>query len=219
MDALGAALIASLGVLGVMSIAVLSANFREALAIVAGLGVLTFALTFLALGPSLQAIRSQLAGPPASVAHEQKLALTAPNLDRGAPVDVEADVSAAWAVDYYDAQLRRQCQPCREAAGNTSQPITVIRYNARTEFLHAIADGVSISIHTVHRRFGGSFTVHWSSEVDPAGNGWSARCGLPALERGLRITGFKTRADAEAWLAEAGRRMRELGIKVELDAG
>jgi hypothetical protein len=219
MDALGAALIASLVVLGMMSVAVLSANFREALAMFAGLGVLTFALAVLALGPSLQAIQSQLAGPLASVPHEQNIAVTASNLDAGAPVDIEADVSAAWAVEYYDAELRRQCQPCREAAGNTSQPITVIRYDARTEFLHAIADGVSISIHTVHRRFGGSFTVYWSSEVDPAGNGWSARCGLPAFERGLRITGFKTRADAEAWLAEAGRRMRELGIKVELDAG
>jgi hypothetical protein len=219
MDALGAALIASLAVLGVMSIAVLSANFREALAIFAGLGALIFALTVLALGPSLQAIRSQLADPPASVPHAQNIAVRAPNLDPAAPVDIEADVSAAWAVDYYDAQLRRQCQPCREAAGNANQPITVIRYDARREFLHAIADGVSISIHMVHRRFGGSFTVYWSSEVDPAGNGWSARCGLPAFERGLRITGFKTRAEAEAWLAEAGRRMRELGIKVELDAG
>jgi hypothetical protein len=219
MDALGAALIASFAVLGVMSIAVLSANFREALAIFAGLVVLTFALTVLALGPSLQAIRSQLAGPVASVPHGQNIAAAAPNFDPGAPVDVEADVSAAWAVEYYDAELRRQCQPCREAAGNTSQPITVIRYDARAQFLHAIADGVSISIHTVHRRFGGRFTVYWSSEVDPDGNGWSARCGLPAFERGLRITGFKTKADAEAWLAEASRRMRELGIKVEQDAG
>jgi len=218
MDALGTGLIASFVVLGVLSIAVLSANFREALAIFAGLVVLTFTLTVLALGPSLQAIRSQLSGPVAAVPHEQNIAVAAPNLDPGAPVDIEADVSATWAADYYDAELRRQCQPCREAAGNTGQPMTVIRYDARTEFLHAIADGVSISIHTVHRRFGGSFTVYWSSEVDPAGNGWSARCGLPAFERGLRITGFKTKADAEAWLAEASRRMRELGIKVEPDA-
>jgi hypothetical protein len=219
MDSLGAALIASFVVLGMTCIAVLSANFREALAIFAGLVVLTLALTVLALGPSLQAIRSQLAGPVASVPHQQTTPITARDLDPGAPVDVEADVSAAWAVDYYDAELRRQCQPCREAAGNTNPAITVIRYDARTEFLHAIADGVSVSIHAVDSRFGGSFTVYWSSEVDPAGNGWSARCGLPAFERGLRITGFRTKADAEAWLTEASKRMRELGIKVEQEAG
>jgi hypothetical protein len=219
MDALGATLITSLAVLGVMWIVVLSANLREALAIFVGLAVLTFALNDLALGPSLQAIRSQLAVPVVSIPHEEKIATATPNLDPGAPVDVEADVSAVWAVDYYDAELRRQCQPCREAAGNTSPPITVVRYEARTEFLHTIADSVSISIQTVHRRFGGSYTVYWSSELDPAGNGWSARCGLPAFERGLRITGFKTKADAEAWLTQASERMRALGIQVEQDAG
>jgi hypothetical protein len=219
MDALGTTLITSFAVLGVVWIVVLSANLREALAIFAGLAVLAFALNDLALGPSLQAIRSQLALPVASIPHEENIAITTPNLDPGAPVDVEADVSAAWAVDYYDAELRRQCQPCREAAGNASRPITVVRYEARTEFLRSIADSVSISIHAVHRRFGGNFTVYWSSEVDPAGNGWSARCGLPAFERGLRITGFRTKADAEAWLTEASKRMRELGITVEQEAG
>jgi hypothetical protein len=219
MDALGAVLITSLVVLGVMWIAVLSANFREALAIFAVLAGEAVVLAVLALGPSLQSVRSRLAAPAASVAHQRNSPVTAPNLALGAPVDVEADLSAAWAVDYYDAELRRQCQPCREAIGSTNAPITVLKYDASTEFLHAVADGVSVSIHAVDRRFAGNFTVSWSSERDPGGNGWSARCGLPAFERGLRITGFKTKADAEAWLTQASKRMRELGIRVEQNAG
>ena len=83
MDALGATLITSLAVLGVMWIAVLSANLREALAIFAGLAVLAFALNDLALGPSLQAIRSQLALPVAAIPHEENIAITTPNLDPG----------------------------------------------------------------------------------------------------------------------------------------
>jgi hypothetical protein len=217
MGALGPTLITSLVVLGMIWIAVLSASFREALAIFAGLAVVSVVLSVLALGPSLQSIRSRLAAP--SVPHEENIHVTAPNFDPGAPVDVEADLSAVWAVEYYDTELRRQCQPCREATGNTNAPITVLKYDASTEFLHAVADGVSISIHAVDRRFGGKFTAYWSSELDPGGNGWSAHCGLPAFERGLRVTGFKTRADAEAWLTEASKRMRELGVKVEQDAG
>lgn len=219
MDALGAALITSLVVLGVMWIAVLSANLREALAIFAVLAAETVVLSVLALGPSLQSVHSRLAPPAASVPHKGNIPVPAPNLDLGAPLDVEADVSAAWAVDYYDAELHRQCQPCREAAGNTNASLAVLKYDASTDFLHAVADGVSISIHEVERRFGGNFTVYWSSELDPGGTGWSARCGLPAFERGLRITGFRTKADAEAWLTEASKRMRELGIKVEQQAG
>ena len=219
MDALGAVLITSLVVLGVIWIVVLSANVREALAIFVVLAGETVVLSVLALGPSLQSVRSRLAAPAASVALQRSVPVTAPNLALGAPVDVEADLSAAWAVDYYDAELRRQCQPCREAAGLTNAPITVLKYDASTEFLHAVADGVSVGIHAVDRRFAGNFTVYWSSELDPGGNGWSARCGLPAFERGLRITGFRTKADAEAWLMEASKRMRELGIKVEQNAG
>jgi hypothetical protein len=219
MDALGAALITSLVVLGVIWIAVLSANFREALAIFAVLAGETVVLAVLALGPSLQSVRSRLAAPAASVAHQGNIPVTAPNLALGAPVDVEADLSVAWAVDYYDAELRRQCRPCREAVEHPNAPITILRYDASTEFLHAVADGVSTSIHAVDRRFAGNFTVYWSSELDPGGNGWSARYGLPAFERGLRITGFKTKADAEDWLTEASKRMRELGIRVEQNAG
>jgi hypothetical protein len=219
MDALGAVLIASLVVLGVIWITVLSANFREALAILAVLAAEVVVLSVLALRPSLQSVRSRLAVPVASVPEQRNIPVTAPNLTLGAPVDVEADLSSAWAVDHYDAELRRQCQPCREAAANTNAPMTVLKYDARTQFLHAVADGVSISIHAVDRRLAGNFTVYWSSELDPGGNGWSARCGLPAFERGLRITGFKTKADAETWLAEASKRMRELGIKVEQSPG
>ena len=219
MDALGAVLIASLAVLGVIWITVLSANFREALAILAVLAAEIVVLSVLALGPSLQSVRSRLAAPVASIPPQRNIPVTAPNLALGAPVDVEADLSGSWAVDHYDAELRRQCQPCREAAGNTNAPITVLKYDASTEFLHAVADGVSSSIHAVDRRLAGNFTVYWSSELDPGGNGWSAHCGLPAFERGLRITGFKTKADAEAWLAEASKRMRELDIKVEQGPG
>ena len=216
MDALGAVLIASLVVLGVIWITVLSANFREALAILAVLGAEVVVLCVLALGPSLQSVRSRLA---VSVPEQRNIPVTAPNLTLGAPVDVEADLTGAGAVDHYDAELRRQCQPCRQATANTNAPMTVLKYDAGTEFLHAVADGVSISIHAVDRRLAGNFTVYWSSELDPGGNGWSARCGLPAFERGLRITGFRTKADAEAWLAQASKRMREFGIKVEQSPG
>ena len=219
MDALGAVLITSLVVLGVIWITVLSANVREALAILAVLAAEVVVLSVLALGPSLQSVRSRLAAPVAAVPRQRNIPVTAPSLALGAPVDVEADLSGVGAVDYYDAELRRQCQPCREAAGNTNAPMTVLKYDASTEFLHAVADGVSISIHAVDRRLAGNFTVYWSSELDPGGNGWSARCGLPAFERALRITGFNTKADAEVWLAEASKRMRELGVKVEQSPG
>ena len=228
MTAFGDTIITSLVVVGMIWIVVLSASFRETLAIFAGLAVVTVVLSVFALGPSSkhvvsavpaaahdeQSAPSQSADRASSVQLRQNIPATTSNLDAGTPVDVEADVSAVWAVERYDAELRRQCQPCREAAGNPSAPITVLKYDASTDFLHAVADGVSISIHEVERRFGGNFTVYWSSELDPAGTGWSARCGLPAFERGLRITGFRTKADAEAWLTEASKRMRELGITV-----
>ena len=227
MSAFGDTIITSLVVVGMIWIAVLSASFREALAIFAGLGVATVILSVLALSPlsvklstvpaashSEQSVQPQPGAPGASVLGEQALTGTAPNLDGGTPVDVEADVSAIWAVRQFDAELRRQCEPCREAVGDGSPPITVLKYDASTEFLHAIADGVSLSIHAVDR-FGRKFTVYWFSELDPGGNSWSAHCGLPALERGLRVTGFKTQADAEAWLMKAGARMRELGVKVD----
>jgi hypothetical protein len=228
MTAFGDTIVTSLVVVGMIWIVVLSASFREALAIFAGLAVVTVVLSVFALGPSSkqvvsavpaashdeQSIPSRSAALAASVPREQNVPVTAPMLDPGTPVDVEADVSAIWAVERYDAELQRQCQPCREAAGNPNAPVTVLKYDASTEFLHTIADGVSTSIHAVDR-FGRKFTVYWFSEPDPEGNGWSAHCGLPALERGLRITGFKTQADAEAWLTEASKRMRELGIKVD----
>jgi hypothetical protein len=226
MSAFGDTIITSLVVVGMIWIAVLSASFREALAIFTGLGVASVILSVLALSPLSVKLSTVPAGShseqpvqpqpvaEASVLREQSIPATTPNLDGGAPVDVEADVSAIWAVQHFDAELRRQCEPCREAAGNTSLPITVLKYNESTEFLHAIADGVSLSIHAVDR-FGRKFTVYWFSELDPGGNSWSAHCGLPALERGLRITGFKTQADAEAWLMKASERMRELGVKVD----
>jgi hypothetical protein len=227
MSAFGDTIITSLVVVGMIWIAVLSASFREALAIFAGLGVATVVLSVLALSPwsvklftepaashNEQSIGSQPAAPAASVLRERNIPGAVPNLDRGAPVDVEADVSAIWAVEHFDAELRRQCAPCREAVEGTGAPITVLKYDASTEFLHAIADGVSLSIHAVDR-FGRKFTVYWFSELDPGGDSWSARCGLPALERGLRITGFRTQADAEAWLTKASERMRELGVKVD----
>jgi hypothetical protein len=227
MTAFGDTIITSLVVIGMIWIVVLSASFREALAIFAGLAVVTVVLSVFALGPSSkhvvsavpaasldeQSASSQSAALAASVQRQQNIPVTTSNLDAGTPVDVEADVSAVWAVERYDAELRRQCQPCREAAGNPGAPITVVKYDASTEFLHAIADGVSTSIRAVDR-FGRKFPVYWFSEPDPDGNGWSAHCGLPVLERGLRITGFETEADAEAWLMEASKRMRELGIKV-----
>jgi hypothetical protein len=225
MSAFEDTIITSLVVVGMIWIAVLSASFREAVAIFAGLAVATVILSVLALSPwsvklllatshDEQSIGSQPTAPSASGVHEQAIPRTAPNLDRGAPVDIEADVSAIWAVEHFDAELRRQCAPCREAAESNSAPITVLKYDASTEFLHAIADGVSLSIHAVDR-FGRRFTVYWFSELDPGGDSWSAHCGLPALERGLRITGFKTQADAEAWLLKASQRMRELGVKVD----
>jgi len=224
MTTFGDTIITSLVVVGMIWIVVLSASFREALAIFAGLAVVTVALSVFALGPSSKHVmsavpaashdeQSQSVARASSVQRQQNIAVTTSNLDAGTPVDVEADVSAVWAVERYDAELRRQCQPCREAAENPSAPITVLKYDASTEFLNAIADGVSTSIHAVDR-FGRKFPVHWFSEPDPDGNGWSAHCGLPVLERGLRITGFKTQADAEAWLMEASKRMRELGITV-----
>jgi hypothetical protein len=224
MSAFGDTIITSLVVVGMIWIAVLSASFREALGIFAGLGVATVILSVIALSPlsvklftvpaashSEQSIQPQPGAPGASVLRERALPGTAPNLEGGTPIDVEADVSAIWAVQQFDAELRRQCEPCREAAG---PPITVLKYDASTEFLHAIADGVSLSIHAVGR-FGRKFTVYWFSELDPGGDSWSAHCGLPALERGLRVTGFKTQADAEAWLMKASARMRELGVKVD----
>jgi len=229
MTAFGDTIVTSLVVVGMIWIVVLSASFREALVIFAGLAVVTVVLCVFALGPSSKqvvsavpaashderSIPSRPAALAASVSRdEQNIPVTTPKLDPGTPIDVEADVSAIWAVERYDTELQRQCQPCREAAGSPRAPITVLKYDASMEFLHAIADGVSTSIHAVDR-FGRKFTVHWFSEPDPDGNGWSAHCGLPALERGLRITGFKTQADAEAWLMEASKRMRELGIKVD----
>jgi hypothetical protein len=224
MSAFGDTIITSLVVVGMIWIAVLSASFREAVGIFAGLAVATVVLTVVALSPwsvklllapshDEQSTGSQPAAPAASVVGEQATPRTAPNLDVGAAVDIEADVSAVWAVEHFDAELRRQCEPCREAA-NASAPITVLKYDASTEFFHAIADGVSLSIHAVDR-FGRRFTVYWFSELDPGGDSWSAHCGLPALERGLRITGFKTQADADAWLLKASQRMRELGVKVD----
>jgi hypothetical protein len=225
MTAFGDTIITSLVVVGMIWIVVLSASFREAFAIFAGLAVVTVALSVFALGPSPKHVASvvpaashdehpsQSAARASSVQRRQNVPVTTSNLDAGTAVDVEADVSAVWAVERYDAELRRQCRPCREAAGNPSAPITVLKYDASTEFLNAIADGVSTSIHAVDR-FGRKFPVYWFSEPDPDGNGWSAHCGLPVLERGLRITGFKTQADAEAWLMEASKRMRELGITV-----
>ena len=228
MSAFGDTIITSLVVLGMIWVVVLSASFREALGIFAGLAVAAVVLSVFALSPwsakdvvsdvpagsqSQQSAPSRAAALAASVPHEENIPVTAPNLDTGAPVDVEADVSAVWAVEHYDAELRRQCQPCRETAGDTNAPMTVLKYDASTEFLHAVADGISTSIHAVDR-FGRKLTVYWFSELDPGGNGWSAHCGLPALERGLRITGFKTQADADAWLIEASKRMRELGIRV-----
>jgi len=228
MSAFGDTIITSLVVVGMIWIAVLSASFREAFVIFAGLAVVTVVLSVFALHPSSvklstvpaaaahneQSVQSQPAAPVASVLGNQTIPSTALNLDRGAPVDVEADLSAIWAAEHFDAELRRQCEPCRQAAGNTRAPITVLKYDASTEFLHAIADGVSLSIHAVDR-FGRKFTVYWFSELDPDGDSWSARCGLPALERGLRVTGFKTQADAEAWLTKASERMRELGVEVD----
>jgi hypothetical protein len=227
MSAFGDTIITSLVVIGMIWIAVLSASFREALVIFAGLAVVTVVLSVFALSPwsakpstvpaashNEQSVRSQPAAPAASIVREQTIPRLAPDPDRGAPVDVEADVSATWAVEHFDAELRRQCAPCREAIENTSAPITVLKYDASTEFLQAIADGVSVSIHAVDR-LGRKFTVYWFSELDPGGDSWSAHCGLPALERGLRITGFKTQADAEAWVIKASNRMRELGVKVD----
>ena len=224
MTTFGDTIITSLVVVGMIWIVVLSASFREALAIFAGLAVVTVVLSVFALGPSSKHVmsavpaashdeQSQSVARASSVQRQQNIPVTTSNLDAGTPVDVEADVSAVWAVERYDAELRRQCQPCREAAENPSAPITVLKYDASTEFLNAIADGVSTSIHAVDR-FGRKFPVHWFSEPDPDGNGWSAHCGLPVLERGLRITGFKTQADADAWLTQASKRMRELGITV-----
>jgi hypothetical protein len=227
MSAFGDTIITSLVVIGMMWIAVLSASFRQALAIFAGLATVTVVLAVLALSPwsatlstvpaashNEQSVRLQPAAPAASIVHEQTVPGVASNVDREAPVDVEADVSATWAVAHFDAELRRQCEPCREAIGGTSAPVTVLKYDASAEFLHAIADGVSGSIHAVDR-LGRQFTVYWFSELDPGGDSWSAHCGLPALERGLRITGFKTQADAEAWVIKASNRMRELGVNVD----
>ena len=226
MSAFGDTIITSLVVVGMIWIAVLSASFREALAIFAGLAAVTVVLSVIALSPwsklstapaashNEQSVRSQPASPATSVVREQTIPGLAPNRDRGAPVDVEADVSATWAVEHFDAELRRQCEPCREATESTSAPITVLKYDASAEFLHAITDGVSGSIRAVDR-FGRKFTVYWFSELDPDGDSWSAHCGLPALERGLRITGFRTQADAEAWVIKASNRMRELGVKVD----
>jgi hypothetical protein len=224
MSAFGDTIITSLVVIGMIWIAVLSASFREALAIFSGLAAVTVVLSVFALNPwsvklsavpavshNEQSVRAQAAAPAASIVGEQTIP---PNLDRGAPVDVEADVSATWAVAHFDAELRRQCEPCREATGDASVPVTVLKYDASAEFLHAIADGVSGSIHAVDR-LGRPFTVYWFSELDPGGDSWSAHCGLPALERGLRITGFKTQADAEAWVIKASNRMRELGVNVD----
>jgi hypothetical protein len=227
MSAFGDTIITSLVVIGMIWIAVLSASYREALAIFAGLAVVTVVLSVFALSPwsvklstvpaashNEQSVRSQPATAAASIVPERIIPGPAPNLDRGAPVDVEADVSATWAVERFDAELRRQCEPCREATESTSAPITVLKYDASAEFLHAVADSVSVSIHAVDR-LGRKFTVYWLSELDPGGDSWSARCGLPALERGLRITGFKTQADAEAWVMKASNRMRELGVQVD----
>jgi len=227
MSAFGDTIITSLVVVGMIWIAVLSASFREAFGIFAGLAGVTVVLSVLALSPwsaklstvpaathKEQPVWSQPAAPAASIVREQTVPGMAPNLDRGAPVDVEADVSATWAVQRFDAELRRQCEPCRDASGSTSAPITVLKYDASAEFLHAIADGVGLSIQAVDR-LGRKFTVYWFSELDPGGDSWSAHCGLPALERGVRITGFKTQADAEAWLIKASNRMRELGVKVD----
>jgi hypothetical protein len=227
MSAFGDTIITSLVVIGMMWIAVLSASFREALAIFAGLAAVAVVLAVVALRPwsatlstvpaashNEHSVRLQPAAPAASIMHEQTVPGVAPNVDRGAPVDVEADVSATGAVAHFDAELRRQCEPCREATGDTSAPVTVLKYDASAEFLHAIADGVSGSIHAVDR-LGRQFTVYWFSELDPGGDSWSAHCGLPALERGLRITGFKTQADAEAWVIKASNRMRELGVNVD----
>jgi len=66
MDALGALLITSIVALGAIWITVLSANFREAFAILAVLAVEIVVLSVLALGPSLQSVRSRLAAPVAS---------------------------------------------------------------------------------------------------------------------------------------------------------
>jgi hypothetical protein len=224
MSAFGDTIITALVVIGMIWIAVLSASFREAFAIFAGLAAVIVVLSVLALNPwsvklsavpaashNEQSVRPQPAAPAASIVGEQTIPT---KLYRGAPVDVEADVSATWAVTHFDAELRRQCEPCREATGDTSAPVTVLKYDASAEFLHAIADGVSGSIHAVDR-LGRQFTVYWFSELDPGGDSWSAHCGLPALERGVRITGFKTQADAEAWVIKASNRMRELGVNVD----
>src|SRR5215472_12837056 len=146
MTTFGDTIITSLVMVGMIWIVVLSASFREALAIFAGLAVVTVVLSVFALGPSSKHVmsavpaashdeQSQSVARASSVQRQQNIPVTTSNLDAGTPVDVEADVSAVWAVERYDAELRRQCQPCREAAENPSAPITVLKYDASTEFL------------------------------------------------------------------------------------